>query len=175
MQTIQGTFIQALPVVEGESARGHWTKGGFVIEYGDEYPRKVAFQFFGSKKAQLVASIPPGCPVHVAFFPESREFNGRYYTELNCSSVNIVSNQPTAPQQPMQNPYAMPQGFQQQTVGFPAPQQQFPQYQQPAPMPSGLYPQQQAPQPAPTPAHTAAAAPQQPAVQLPDKDPDLPF
>lgn len=158
--TIQGTFINALPTVEGEGARGHWIRGGFVIEYGEEYPRKVAFSCFGETKVQQANSIPAGQPLQVSFNLESREFNGRYYTELNVTHILLLpAQQPAYYQPPVQQQFQPAQAFQpapvQQARPAPAPQPAA-QYPQP-PMPSGLQPQQQA-------------------IQMPaGKDDDLPF
>ena len=84
---ITGKLIQILPNVEGESARGHWVRGGYVIETGDDYPRKVAFTAFGEERVAMVQNIPMMSPVVVTFTPESREFNERWYTDLRCSRV----------------------------------------------------------------------------------------
>lgn len=149
--TIQGTFVKCLPTVEGDNARGHWIRGGFVIEYGEEYPRKAAFSCFGENKCQQAASIPVGYPVQISFNPESREFNGRYYTELNVTHILLLPyQQPNYYQPPVQQ--QQPAYQPQQPTFQPA---QFPQ----SPIPTGLNPQPQ------------AAAP-----QMPDKkDDDLPF
>ncbi len=84
---ITGKLIQLLPNVEGESARGHWVRGGFVIETGDDYPRKVAFTAFGEERIAMVQNVPMGSMVQVTFTPESREFNERWYTDLRASRV----------------------------------------------------------------------------------------
>ena len=84
---ITGKLIQILPEVEGESQRGHWVRGGFVIETGDDYPRKVAFTAFGEERVAMAKNIPMGSPVTVTFSPESREFNERWYTDLRCSRI----------------------------------------------------------------------------------------
>ena len=68
---ITGKLIQLLPDVSGESARGPWVKGGFVIETEGDYPRKVAFVTCGEEN----------------FNPESREFNERWYTDLRASRI----------------------------------------------------------------------------------------
>lgn len=100
--TINGKFIQPLPTQEGDSQRGHWVRGGFVIEYGDEYTRKAAFSLFGADKVAMVQNIAPNTPVQVSFAPESREYNDRWYTELRCISVLPLA-QPQYPQ-PYQQP-----------------------------------------------------------------------
>ena len=60
---ITGKLIQILPNVEGDSARGHWVRGGFVIETGDDYPRKVAFNAFGEERIAMVQNVPMGSMV----------------------------------------------------------------------------------------------------------------
>ncbi|MBP3741142.1 MAG: DUF3127 domain-containing protein [Bacteroidales bacterium] len=84
---ITGKLIQILPEVQGESARGPWVRGGFVIETGDDYPRKVAFTAFGEERVAMAKNVPMGSMVQVTFTPESREFNERWYTDLRCSRI----------------------------------------------------------------------------------------
>ena len=84
---ITGKLIQLLPDVSGESARGPWVKGGFVIETEGDYPRKVAFVTFGEERVAMAKNIPMNTLVQVTFNPESREFNERWYTDLRASRV----------------------------------------------------------------------------------------
>lgn len=84
---ITGKLIQLLPDVQGESSRGPWVRGGFVIETGDDYPRKVAFTTFGEERVAMAKNIPMGTMVQVMFNPESREFNEKWYTDLRASRV----------------------------------------------------------------------------------------
>ena len=84
---ITGRLIKILPDVEGEGQRGHWVKGGFVIETGEDFPRKVAFITFGEDRVAMVKNIPMASMVQVTFTPESREFNERWYTDLRCSRI----------------------------------------------------------------------------------------
>ena len=108
---INGIFVKSLPKTEGDSQRGHWVRGGFVIEYGDEYPRKVAFSLFGEDKVAMADKIPEGVGVTVRFSPESREFNERWYTELRC--ISVVPLAQGAARQPYQAPAV-------QTAQYPA-------------------------------------------------------
>jgi hypothetical protein len=121
MQTIQGKIIKFLPKVEGESANGnHWVRAGFVIEYGDEYPTKAAFTIFGEQRLQQCAGLKEGMGVTVNFNPQSREYNDRWYTDLQCVNVFPIQQQQPAQQQPVQQqtaqtqyPYAQQQVAQQ--------------------------------------------------------------
>lgn len=96
---ITGKLIQLLPDVSGESARGPWVRGGFVIETEGDYPRKVAFTAFGEERVAMAKSIPMGTLVQVTFNPESREFNDKWYTDLRASRVQpfVPGQMPAAP------------------------------------------------------------------------------
>jgi hypothetical protein len=108
MQTIVGKIIKFLPKVEGESSRGPWVKGGIVIEYGDEYPTNAAFTIFGEQKLQACAGLKEGMEVTVNYNPQSREYNDRWYTDLQCMSIYPVAQQKqqqTVQQAPAQAQY----------------------------------------------------------------------
>lgn len=111
MQTIKGRITDFLPKQEGDSSRGHWVKGGFAIEYGDTFQRKAAFTLFGEERMQQCAGMKVGDEVVVDYAPESREYNGRWYTDLSCIRVLPAAQQPSVPQQPQwaQPQYAQPQ------------------------------------------------------------------
>lgn len=120
---INGRFIKSLPTQDGDSQRGHWVRGGFVIECGEEYPKKVAFTLFGEDKVRMAQGIPAGTPVTVYFNPESREFNDRWYTDLRAT--NVIPGYAQAPQAyaapaPAQQGY-MPQGYAPQGYAVGAP------------------------------------------------------
>lgn len=130
---ITGILIKVLPETRGESQRGPWVRGGFVIQTDGEYPRQVAFTTFGEERLAMVQNTPLNSPVVVTFTPESREFQDRWYTDLRCSRIqNYVPGQmppqapaygwpaaaPAAPAQPA----AAPQAPAQPAAGQPAAQ-----------------------------------------------------
>lgn len=94
---ITGRLIRILPEVRGESQRGPWVKGGFVIETDDTYPRQVAFTLFGEDRLAMVNSLTMNAQVVVTFSPESREYNERWYTDLRCVRVVPVGTAAPAP------------------------------------------------------------------------------
>ncbi|MCM1292787.1 MAG: DUF3127 domain-containing protein [Bacteroides sp.] len=78
---IKGKIILALPEVSGTSKSGNpWKKREYVLETQETYPRKVFFNFFGDKADQYALNV--GEVVTVSFDIESREFNGRWYTDI---------------------------------------------------------------------------------------------
>ena len=106
---ITGKLIQLLPEVQGESARGPWVRGGFVIETGDDYPRKVAFTAFGEERVAMAKNVPMGTMVQVTFTPESREFNDSLSCLARCrrppaTTAGTPLPVPLPPRQPLPSP-----------------------------------------------------------------------
>lgn len=95
---ITGKCIVALPIESGTSKSGNaWQKRNFVIETAGQYPKKVSLQLFGDK----VNECPNvGEEVKVSFDAESREWNGKWFTQLNAWKVERQGAQ-AAPQQPV--------------------------------------------------------------------------
>jgi len=84
---IKGKINQLLPVQSGVSKAGNeWKKQEFVIETQDQYPKQVCFTVFGDKLS-LIEGLQPGMDVNVFFDVESREFNGRWYHNINAWKV----------------------------------------------------------------------------------------
>lgn len=80
---ITGKIIASLPEAGGVSKAGNtWKKKEYVLETQETYPRKVCFNFFGEKCDQYPLQI--GQLVTVSFDLESREFNGRWYTDVRA-------------------------------------------------------------------------------------------
>ena len=92
---IKGRLIKALPVQTGQGRNGEWKKQGFVIELEGTYPRKVCFQAWGDKVN--IGSLVEGTMLHVYFDAESREFNGKWYTDLTTWKVEPAEESQQAP------------------------------------------------------------------------------
>lgn len=78
---ITGRLIQKLPMQSGTSARGNWQKQEFVIETEDQYPRKICANLWGDK-IDMLNQFNEGDRIRMLFEIESREFNGRWYTDV---------------------------------------------------------------------------------------------
>lgn len=103
---LEGKVKTKLPQQSGNSARGAWVSQSFVVEYQDgNYPADACFSVFGQDKVDELARFQVGDSVKVAFNVRSREFNGRWYTDLRVWKLS----QPGAAQAPVQAPaYAAP-------------------------------------------------------------------
>lgn len=79
---VSGKIIAKLQLQEGiaKSSGRAWKKQEYVLETHDSYPRKVKFDFFGERVDQFPLEI--GDEVTISFDIESREFNGRWYTDI---------------------------------------------------------------------------------------------
>ena len=85
---IEGTLVQKLPVQSGNSARGPWAKQEFILEYPDgNFTAKVCFTAFGQDKVQELGKYQVGDKVKVSFNLRSREFNGRWYNDLQIWKI----------------------------------------------------------------------------------------
>ena len=84
---ITGRIIAILPEQGGISKTGNeWKKQEYVLETHDQYPKKVCFQLFGADRIAQ-AAIQPGEELTVFFDIESREYQGRWFTNINAWKV----------------------------------------------------------------------------------------
>lgn len=106
---IQGRIIHVLQLQQGvgQASGKEWKKQDYVLETLDErYPKKVAFNLWGDAIDRFM--LREGDEVTVSFDLESREWNGRWYTEVRAYNVQrgVVNNMsqfasaPVAPQTP---------------------------------------------------------------------------
>ena len=85
---ITGKIIQQLPVQTGQGKNGTWKKQEFILETGDTYPKKVCIAVWGDKID--LNNFKTGTVVDVSFDVESREFNGKWYTDVKAWKVNAA-------------------------------------------------------------------------------------
>jgi hypothetical protein len=84
---ISGKIIAILPEQGGVSKSGNeWKKQEYVLETYDQFPKKICFQFFGSDRITQ-ANIRMGEDITVYFDIESREYQGRWFTNINAWKV----------------------------------------------------------------------------------------
>ncbi|MBR6306151.1 MAG: DUF3127 domain-containing protein [Bacteroidales bacterium] len=80
---LEGTLRQKLGVQSGMSSRGSWTKQEFVLEYPDgNFTSQVVMLAFGQDKVQELDKYQVGDRIKVSFNLKSREYNGRWYTDV---------------------------------------------------------------------------------------------
>jgi len=83
---LTGKIVKLLDEKSGESARGSWRKQEYILETEGEYPKSVCFMVWGDKIDEL--AIKEGEKLVVSIDIESREFNGRWYTDVKAWKVS---------------------------------------------------------------------------------------
>lgn len=103
----QAKVIQFIGETTGVSKAGNpWKKKEWLVETFGQFPRKVRIQCFGDKSDQL--NLEPGHDYNIYVDLESREFNGRWYTDVSVYRAEELNGQPAQMGQP-QGPYTQPQ------------------------------------------------------------------
>ena len=100
---IIGTIIHILPEVSGTGKTGNtWRKQEYVLETKEQFPKKICFNAWGEKIEQF--GVVLGDMVTASVDLESREYNGRWFTEVKAWKVQkgveaagSNSNSPTPP------------------------------------------------------------------------------
>ena len=84
---VKGKITHVLEQVKGTSAKGDWTKQTFVIlEDKEQYPKSIAIDVFNEK-----VNIPAICTKVNAFINiDSREYEGRWFTNIGVWKMDIV-------------------------------------------------------------------------------------
>ena len=91
---LSGKLFALLQEQSGEGKNGRWVKQDFVIETADQFPKKVCFSAWGDKVADI-KNLKKGDEVTISFNPESREFNGKWYTDLRAWKIGKSSAKST--------------------------------------------------------------------------------
>lgn len=102
---ITGKIIVSIPEVGGTSSKGNaWRKKEYVLETLDQYPKRICFQLFNDRINQFPLVV--GQMAKVSIDIDSREYNGRWYTQVSAYKVESLDSQP-APA-PAQSVYQQP-------------------------------------------------------------------
>ena len=82
---IEGRIARKFSVQSGTSARGAWFKQEFLVEYQEgNYPTQVCMNVWGEDKVKELEKYQVGDKVKVSFNLSSREYNGRWYTDVRA-------------------------------------------------------------------------------------------
>ena len=94
----EGTVFRIMPATSGTSARGEWQRQEVIFDAqsSSQYPRKICVTFFN--KPDEVARLREGAAYTVSIDIESREYNGRWYTDVRAWRIQPKqAEQPAAP------------------------------------------------------------------------------
>ena len=117
---LEGRIARKLPVQTGTSARGAWAKQEFIFEYQEgSFPSQVCMNVWGDDKVKELDKYQVGDKVKVSVNLSSREYNGRWYTDVRAWRI-----EPAGAAAPVQAPgydYAQSAGSYSAPTGAPMP------------------------------------------------------
>ena len=83
---ITANLMQILPLQTGASKNGPWKKQDIILETAtDKYPKKVCISIWGDKIDENLLVV--GNQLTVSFEVESREYNGKWYTDIKAWKI----------------------------------------------------------------------------------------
>ena len=95
---LEGKIARKMSVQTGTSARGTWSKQEFIFEYQEgNYPSQVCMNVWGEEKVRELDKYQVGDKVRVSFNLSSREFNGRWYTDVRAWRIEPAGTSPVQP------------------------------------------------------------------------------
>ena len=123
---VQGIITHVLPEENGvgKASGKEWKKQTAVLQTQDQYPKYIAFDMFNNR----IVPLQVGQSVQVQISVESREYQGKWYSNVNAIAVAPVQGG-MGMQMPPQGGFAQPtQGYQMPPQGVQStPQTQTPQ------------------------------------------------
>ncbi|HMO31415.1 MAG TPA: DUF3127 domain-containing protein [Lacibacter sp.] len=81
-------LYQLLPLQTGSGKNGPWKKQDIIVETDGNFPKKVCISIWGDKIDS--ALLKPGTMLTIDFDVESREYNGRWYTDVKAWKVQVA-------------------------------------------------------------------------------------
>jgi hypothetical protein len=84
---IIGKVVQILPQQSGVGKNGAWSKREIIIETFEQFPRKVCISVWGDKSDNLEVQHPTGSTINASINIESREYNGKWYTDVRAWKI----------------------------------------------------------------------------------------
>jgi len=85
---LTGKLVAVLPEQTGNGKNGVWKKQDVVVEMDGKFPKKVCVSIWGDKVDRSL--LQTGTQLRVSFDLESREFNGRWYTDVKAWKVEAA-------------------------------------------------------------------------------------
>ena len=81
-------LVQILPLQTGNGKNGQWKKQDIIVETEGQYPKKVCVSVWGDKINEKL--LVAGTMLSISFDVESREYNGRLYTDVKAWKVEAA-------------------------------------------------------------------------------------
>lgn len=88
---IKGKIIAALPLREGESARGKWKAQSYVLETEEMYPKHMVFDVFDGDTGRIDRlRITPGKSYNIYFDIDAHQHEGRWFNQIRAFDARPI-------------------------------------------------------------------------------------
>lgn len=81
-------LTQILPLQKGAGKNGEWKKQDIIVEPDVQFPKKVCVSVWGDKID--VSKLTLGRLLKIDIDVESREYNGKWYTDVKAWKIELV-------------------------------------------------------------------------------------
>ena len=97
---ITARVSKILDLQKGESSNGEWKKQSVLVtQTSNAFKDELIMDFWNDK----IQKLEEGANYEFDIVIKSREYNGKYYTNVNC--INVVKSMPEAEDDPTDNPF----------------------------------------------------------------------
>jgi len=97
---ITARVSKILDLQKGESANGEWKKQSVLVtQTSNAFKDELIMDFWNDK----IQKLEEGANYEFDVIIKSREYNGKYYTNVNC--INVFKSMPEAEDDPTDNPF----------------------------------------------------------------------
>lgn len=92
----EGCVFKIMPLTKGTSTRGEWQRQDVVFDIAEgTFSRKLCVTFFN--RPDDTAKLREGATYTVSINVESREYNGKWYTDVRAWKLQPKEERPMAP------------------------------------------------------------------------------
>ena len=102
---IKGKLVQKLERETGVSKTGKtWEKQSILVEQNVDYNKEVVISFFGDK-IKSIRDVEEGSDVSVSINLSSREYNGKYFHNIDGWFIAKLGQETVAPMNESDSPF----------------------------------------------------------------------
>lgn len=99
---IEGRLAGRLDAQTGRSSKGDWVRQDFILEVADgTFPTSICFSLWGADRVKELEKFPDGAQVKVSFNLSSRQYNGKWFTDVRAWRVSAAGTAAAPAQVPM--------------------------------------------------------------------------
>lgn len=108
MEAIQVKAVQLGTMTEGTGQRGAWMKQELIVQTLEQYPKTICVSVWNDAAKFVRSSVTQGATISIKLEISSREFNGKWYTEVTGRDIQILAGAQPQQQAPAPTPPRMP-------------------------------------------------------------------